>query len=470
MASVSPVPPPGTLRDLGVLPGRLLGTALLAGVAAFGLGHAFELAMAPAAAMAALTAAAVFATAAVVGAGLHRTVAVPVSLCTRLLGELRQGGSIGRLPEAGAPLLLQLVRALNAASQAIAGRDRSCQQGRSAVAAAGHLSAQHLDALPCAALLLDPQAGVVGANALARQQLPLRELPNAPGPARYRLAGAPATAVATAVAGRVGHAAPIQVHGIAHAGTTFSLHLAALPAATDELLVALFPAEPAAAAPADERALFTALSRAVREPLQGLCLSSAALAQMSQAPVAQWREFAGNLQREGERLRGVVDDLVVVEAIRRGEGRQHWVSHDAANLTADALRLAAGTFAAKQQRSELRVDGPTAIDCDGPRFVDALVRCLGDACARGPRGGLVQVLVQGLPDRVEVTIADDLPGLRVPQKAPPAGHTAAGASDLGLAVGRELLAAMGGSLHREDSPCGGQQLRLVVPAAASARV
>ena len=202
------------------------------------------------------------------------------------------------------------------------------------------------------------------------------------------------------------------------------------------------------------------------EPLQGLCLSSAALAQMAQAPVAQWREFAGNLQREGERLRGVVDDLVVVEAIRRGEGRRHWVRHDAANLTADALRLAAATFAAKQQRSELRVDGPTAIDCDAPRFVDVLVRCLGDACARGQRGGLVQVLVQGLPDRVEVTIADDLPGLRVPQQTPPTGAT----NDLGLTVGRELLAAMGGSLHREDSPCGGQQLRLVVPAAASARV
>lgn len=463
MATVSPVPPPGTLRDLGVLPGRLLGTALLAGTAAFGLGHALDLAVAPAIAMAALTAAAVFATAAVLGAGLHRTVAVPVSLCTRLLGELRQGGSIGRLPEAGAPLLLQLVRALNAASQAIAGRDRSCAQGRSALAAAGHLGAQHLEALPCAALLLDAKGGVVGANTLARQQLPLQELPNTPQTARYRLAGAPATALATALAGRVGHTAPIQVPGIAYAGTMVSLHLAA---AADERLVALFPKEATAAAPTDEHALFTALSRAVREPLQGLCVSSAALAQMAQAPVAQWREFAGNLQREGERLRGVVDDLVVVEAIRRGEGRQHRVRHDAANLTADALRLAAATFAAKQQRAELRVDGPTTIDCDGPRFVDVLVRCLGDACARGQRGGLVQVLVQGLPDRVEVTIADDLPGLRVPQQTPPTGAT----NDLGLAVGRELLAAMGGSLHREDSPCGGQQLRLVVPAAASARV
>lgn len=463
---------PSTLRALGVARGRLLATALLFGLGAFALATGLDASMVQAATAAATTVVAMLAVTSLIAAGLHRTVTVPVTMCTRLLAELRNGGAVGRLPEAGAPLLLDLVRSLNATSQAVGQRDRSCnlaQQSASAACADDQLA---LQSMPCAVVVVDARGAVRFANRAAREWFALGKAGPDQAQLRSALPGKAGDALTSALSQfDANHEVSSRRIEFEHGKRHFELRLAALRpdggTGANGVVAVFTDTTRAHTAAAAEHDLIDALSRELREPLSNLCNSSTVLAGMPAESGAQWREFAGALRTEGERLKSLVDDLWRVEQLRRGTCKLQFAAHDAGNLAADALRLAEPRFARNGMRFELRASGPVPIHCDGPRFVDVLVRLLDDACARGHSGGLVQVLVQTLGERIEVAIADDQPGMRVVLNKPVAPTGTATDHKLGMAICRGTIEAMGGTLHREDSPFGGLQVRVVLPALAS---
>lgn len=136
--------------------------------------------------------------------------------------------------------------------------------------------------------------------------------------------------------------------------------------------------------------------------------------------------------------------------------------HEAQRLLAEALRRAAPVLSRLGVRAELAAEGASAVHCEGEDLLAVFARLCEAAAERSRAGGTVHAVVLGLPDHVEVTIAEDRPGVRTLRRD---GEPGASGPPPGC---RTAVAALGGTLQQEDSPLGGLQFRLVLPAAALA--
>ena len=184
----------------------------------------------------------------------------------------------------------------------------------------------------------------------------------------------------------------------------------------------------------------------------------------------------GRIESEGARMSRLVDDLLLLARLDQQRG----LEPKPVDLV-DLAREAIADFGAVDPNRPITADlVPAAIVAgDRTRLRQILDNLLANARTHTPPGTPVHVSVTRHPDRVEVPVADDGPGIppeaqaRVFERfwrADPARARSRGGTGLGLAIVASLVEAHGGTVAVANRPTGGAvftvRLPLAPPAAA----
>jgi signal transduction histidine kinase len=127
----------------------------------------------------------------------------------------------------------------------------------------------------------------------------------------------------------------------------------------------------------------------------------------------------------------------------------------------------------EQRRIDVNVDldeSPCIVSMDPTRLRQVLLNLLNNAIDALPEGGMIDVGVRGARSQVEITVADDGPGI-APEDWErvfvPFFSTKASGTGLGLALARKFIEEAGGTIRCSESPLSrGTCFKVTLPASA----
>lgn len=202
--------------------------------------------------------------------------------------------------------------------------------------------------------------------------------------------------------------------------------------------------------------LVLGMAHEIRNPLNAIRLNLHSVgqvlrgeAELSETELAAVLE---EMEREVVRLEALMREMLGF--VKSGGGCAQPV--DVAEELHRALTLIRAQL--DQRKVELRLelsDDPVVVRIDPARLRQVLFNLLNNALEALPEGGLVEVGVRPVRGMVELTVADDGPGI------PPADRervfvpfysTKASGTGLGLALARKFIEEAGGTIRCEDSP------------------
>ncbi|MFK3888355.1 sensor histidine kinase [Sphingomonas sp. NPDC079357] len=217
------------------------------------------------------------------------------------------------------------------------------------------------------------------------------------------------------------------------------------------------------------------LHRLLRAPLDAIIAQAEDIRCANEGGLdAHYRDYAADIASAGRHLLGLVDDLVDMEAIERGDPA---VAREPVNLAAVA-REAAGLLAARAAERDVTIAplaGDTLVTAIGDyrRTLQIVVNLLGNAVDYSPTGGVVRLRARHRDGQVRLTICDQGRGIavheqaRIFEKFVRGDDSAPGGSGLGLYIARRLAQAMDGTLMVESEPGQGACFTLALPAASA---
>ena len=203
-----------------------------------------------------------------------------------------------------------------------------------------------------------------------------------------------------------------------------------------------------------------------------------------QAMETRGRRIAENLgiiEREGERLTRLINDVLDLSKIE--SGRMEWRDRpvDPAELAARAQAAVRGQFDLNPEL-ELVADIPAGLPMlhtDPDRMLQVLLNLLGNAAKFARRGRVELRLSAPQPDLVRIEVEDTGPGLaredlsRIFLAFQQAGHEnqpcIAPGTGLGLAICREIVSHYGGRIWAESEPGAGSVFVVELPAGPAAK-
>jgi signal transduction histidine kinase len=153
------------------------------------------------------------------------------------------------------------------------------------------------------------------------------------------------------------------------------------------------------------------------------------------------------------------------------------VETDAASLVEDVVRTMRSQTESSGQSLSQEVDGDLPpIDVDRDRIRQVLVNLLTNAHEYCPERASIRVAAKRVDDEVEISVADDGPGMPADQKdhifdrftRGDAGLTQhVGGTGLGLAISKSLVELHGGTIGVESEPGIGSTFRVRLPAGSN---
>lgn len=179
------------------------------------------------------------------------------------------------------------------------------------------------------------------------------------------------------------------------------------------------------------------------------------------------------VQRNGDRLRALVEDLLIVGEMSRGEVRLESERLDLRALAAEAVHTL--DHRARRRGVRLRlIEGPPAlVDADPRRITQVIENLISNAIKYTREDGSVDVLVEPEAGEVCVRVIDDGPGvppaeaLRVFERfyrASSARASGVQGAGLGLWICRMIIDAHAGSISFESEPGSGSEASFRLPA------
>lgn len=181
------------------------------------------------------------------------------------------------------------------------------------------------------------------------------------------------------------------------------------------------------------------------------------------APPAELRNYLGIIGREAERLGSLVDELLSLARAESGELKVEVAPVDAAGVVEEVW----GSLAplAKRDRQIILVrdvaEGVPPVLADRQRLAQVLLNLTRNAVAYTPAGGIVSIsLRQDGPETVTLAVADT--GMGIPKedldriferfyRTDNSRARTSGGFGLGLAIVRDFVAAMGGTITVESA-------------------
>ena len=174
--------------------------------------------------------------------------------------------------------------------------------------------------------------------------------------------------------------------------------------------------------------------------------------------------YLATIQREADRLAGLVDDLFELSRIQANALRLSFEPIALAELVSDTL--ADGQVAAERKGVRLRghvLDDAGVADLSIPEIGRVFRNLLKIAIRHTPSGGTITVEVVGRTEAVEVSVADgcggipdgDLDRVFVLAYSGDAARSPGGGAGLGLAIAKGLVEAHRGAItvRNEDRGC-----------------
>jgi len=201
----------------------------------------------------------------------------------------------------------------------------------------------------------------------------------------------------------------------------------------------------------------------LRTPLTSIRSFSEILRDHPDLPDAERREFLDVVVTETERLTRLINQLLDLSKIEAGETALAMAPVDLAAIARECAAAMRQVFIAN--RVSLRVEPgsrPAWTTGDHDRLVQVVVNLLGNAAKFSPRDyGAVRLTLAGDDDTVELTVADNGPGIRIAdreivfERFRQVGDMLTGKPEgagLGLAISRRIIAQHGGRIWVEGEP------------------
>lgn len=209
----------------------------------------------------------------------------------------------------------------------------------------------------------------------------------------------------------------------------------------------------------------------LRNPLSALKLSAESIRpERPLPPEEKLRERFGLVNRQVKQLIRMVDDLLDTARIEAGQLELRLEELDLRELVRDAVALHEGvspvhTWAVHLPEASVRVR------CDATRLSQVLNNLLSNALKYSPRGGSLRVELTATPDSACVAVTDagvgipasELESIFEPFRRSTTTRDTIPGVGLGLAVGRRIIQAHGGSIEVESHLGEGSTFRFKLP-------
>ncbi len=173
---------------------------------------------------------------------------------------------------------------------------------------------------------------------------------------------------------------------------------------------------------------------------------------------AERQRYLEVLNRETDRLSGLVDELLTLASADTGRLELDMATVDASGVATE-VHDAMAPLALRERRIRLicRKEGAVSVRADRRRLVQVLMNLVRNAITHTPEGGLVAIEVTAVDSGVvEVAVSDTGPGIEPNEvdkiferfyRSDESRSRATGGFGLGLAISREMVTAMGGSIR-----------------------
>ncbi len=212
-----------------------------------------------------------------------------------------------------------------------------------------------------------------------------------------------------------------------------------------------------------ERAFLAGVTHELRTPLTTIRVLGETLAEGRGEP----REYGSLLARESERLEALVESVLTLTRI---EQVPQFGAVDPAELLRSAVSLVTPRAERRATRIECQVE-PGLPECrwDGEAVRRALLNLLDNALTHGREGGHVVASASAKDAQVSLSVADDGPGIRRPDRRRIFGRFERGRTDapgtgLGLYLVEEVARAHGGRVDLTTAEGQGSTFAILLPA------
>ncbi|MFN8188193.1 MAG: HAMP domain-containing sensor histidine kinase [Gaiellales bacterium] len=171
-----------------------------------------------------------------------------------------------------------------------------------------------------------------------------------------------------------------------------------------------------------------------------------------------------------DELGHLVDDLLTAARLDAGAVGIVLERCDAVEIAAQAIAVAGQASEARRQPQLAAGPGPVYVLADRRRLRQVATNLLTNALGHGR--GIVTVAVEAVGDRVQISVADEGPGIpdadceRVFDRYARLPGGSVRGTGLGLAIARELTETMGGTILAERGRARGARLVVELPAAS----
>lgn len=181
------------------------------------------------------------------------------------------------------------------------------------------------------------------------------------------------------------------------------------------------------------------------------------------------------VQRNGDRLRALVEDLLIVGEMSRGEVRLERSRVDLRALAAEAVRTLDHRARRHGIRLRLEDGAPAVVEADPRRITQVIENLISNAIKYTPQGGSVDVRIDAEGEQLRLRVIDDGEGLAHAEalrvferfyRSTSARTSGVPGAGLGLWICRMIMDAHGGSIAFESEPGIGSTASFRLPASA----
>jgi signal transduction histidine kinase len=219
-------------------------------------------------------------------------------------------------------------------------------------------------------------------------------------------------------------------------------------------------------------AFVAAVSHELRTPLTSISGFLELLADEEQALSTAGRKYVEVIRRGNDRLRRIVDDLLLVAEIEAQLLELRLAPTDLAELAASTIKDAVPAAAENGIELSLDVNGSLPLEADAARLRQVLDNLVSNAIKFTPRGGLVTLSATNGDGPLRVEVTDT--GIGVPAdelgqlfsrfyRASSARRRAIPGTGLGLVIARAIVEGHGGTISVEPRDRKGTRVIVTLP-------
>jgi signal transduction histidine kinase len=220
-------------------------------------------------------------------------------------------------------------------------------------------------------------------------------------------------------------------------------------------------------------AFVAAVSHELRTPLTSISGFLELLADEEHELGPAGRRYVEVIRRGNARLRGIVEDMLLVAEIEAERLELHPAPTDLAELAAATVEDALPVAAENGIELSLDVTGSLPLEADAPRLRQVLDNLVSNALKFTPSGGSVTLSASNGDGSVRVEVTDT--GIGVPReelgqlfsrfyRASSATRRAIPGTGLGLVIARAIVEGHGGTISLEPRDGEGTQVTVTLPA------